>query len=55
MHYWPLSWHQEQTHFNPVSLLLVNVNLRSRSLYAIAGLSVVCLSVTFVRLTHAAG
>ena len=32
--------------------LLANVNSRSRSLYAIARPPVVCLSVTFVRLTQ---
>ena len=40
-----------------VRFLLANVNSRSRSLYAVArpsvGLSVVCLSVTFVRPTQA--
>ena len=33
--------------------ILANVNSRSRSLYAIARPSVVCLSVTFVRPTQA--
>ena len=36
-----------------VDLFLANVNSRSRSLYAIARPSVVCLSVTFVRPTQA--
>ena len=51
--------HIDDEGFNDVNVVLVNVNSRSRSLYAIARPSVVCLSsvclssVTFVRLTQA--
>jgi len=47
------SRHFEHSAIVIVNLFLANVNSRSRSLYAIACPSVVCLSVTLVRPTQA--